>query len=222
MTIERANYREYRTIDKAAWGRGPWDTEPDKAQWVDAATGLDCLIVRNRMGTLCGYVGVPETHPWFKTSYNDVDVDVHGGLTFSDQCQDMSHVVFEKWSARLAKARQEMIRLPAGDSARMVATQGHLDGDYAQWLAYMETTAICHVPAPGADDHVWWFGFDCGHAWDLMPGTEAALAGIYAREGKPRPTRLRDDDVYRDWAYVTSQIEWLAAQLDAAGSPVHG
>ena len=35
--------REYRTVDKSTWARGPWDTEPDKMQWRDEATGLDCL-----------------------------------------------------------------------------------------------------------------------------------------------------------------------------------
>lgn len=28
---------------------------------------------------------------------------------------------------------------------------------------------ICHVPTAGEDD-VWWFGFDCGHAFDYLPG----------------------------------------------------
>lgn len=66
---------------------GPWTTEPDKAQWVDPDTGLDCLIVRNRGGALCGYVGVPVEHPAFGQDYNDVDVHVHGGLTYADTCQ---------------------------------------------------------------------------------------------------------------------------------------
>lgn len=66
---------------------GPWQDEPDKVQWVDEATGLDCLIVRNPvMGNLCGYVGVPEGHPEFGKGYDDVPVNVHGGLTYADGC----------------------------------------------------------------------------------------------------------------------------------------
>ena len=53
---------EYRTMDKSVWGPGPWQNEPDKRQWQDEATGLPCLIVRNSMGALCGYVGVSEGH----------------------------------------------------------------------------------------------------------------------------------------------------------------
>jgi len=77
---------EYRTIDKSAWTRGPWDDEPDKRQWQDAETGLPCLIVRNRLGALCGYVGVAPGHPAHGQHYDSVEADVHGGLTFSHGC----------------------------------------------------------------------------------------------------------------------------------------
>lgn len=30
--------------DKSSWARGPWDEEPDKAQWVDESTGLALLF----------------------------------------------------------------------------------------------------------------------------------------------------------------------------------
>jgi hypothetical protein len=66
---------------------GPWISEPSKMQWVDEATGLPCLIVRGGVGSLCGYVGVPSSHPFHKRFYDDVPVDVHGGLTYSDSCQ---------------------------------------------------------------------------------------------------------------------------------------
>lgn len=75
--------------DKKDWRRGAWDEEPDKAHWVDSTTGLDCLIVRGGSGALCGYVGVPESNSeCFGKDYDDVDVDVHGGLTFSSACQE--------------------------------------------------------------------------------------------------------------------------------------
>lgn len=93
--------KTYTTIEKDNWGDGPWQAEPDKIQWVDEATDLDCLIVRNRLGALCGYVGVPPEHPWHRKDYSDkvvaggdewdgrIDgiIDVHGGLTYADACQ---------------------------------------------------------------------------------------------------------------------------------------
>ena len=148
---------------------GPWKDEPDKVQWVDETTGLDCLILRNRWGNLCGYVGVPETHPWYGKSYSkcmeegcekeycydhapESLVEVHGGLTFSDFCHE-----------------------GRGDDA------------------------ICHVPYEGRPE-VYWFGFDCGHAFDLQPSS------IFT---------IDIDAVYRDIPYVKNEVAHLASQLAA-------
>ena len=86
---------EYTTIDKSEWPAGVWQDEVDKAVWVDETTGLDCMIHRGpHGGHLCGYVGVPEGHPWFEVDYDDVrcgDEDqswpsVNGGLTYAGFC----------------------------------------------------------------------------------------------------------------------------------------
>jgi hypothetical protein len=131
--------REYRTVDKTEWGPGPWQDEPDKAQWIDPATGLDCLLVRNGGGALCGYVGLPPEHPWHGKDYGQCltrcgddfcyehspgsAVCVHGGLTFSAGCANTDD----------------------------------------------ESRHICHVPLPGRPHDVWWFGFDCAHSGDESP-----------------------------------------------------
>lgn len=81
--------KEYTTVDKSSWGEGAWQHEPDKVQFVDEATGLPCLIVRNFGGALCGYVGVPQTHPAYGKHYDDPECggfDVHGGITFTGKC----------------------------------------------------------------------------------------------------------------------------------------
>ena len=82
--------QEWTNVDRSDWGsiEGDWDDEPDKIQWVDPETDLDCLIVRGPHGALCGYVGVPESHHYFDKDYDDVPVDVHGGLTFAARCQE--------------------------------------------------------------------------------------------------------------------------------------
>lgn len=146
-----------REMDKSRWGKGPWDQEPDRLEWRDEATGLPCLIVRNDMGALCGYAGVPKGHPWHGLNYTEVDgdIEVHGGLTYANRCQ------------------------------------GH----------------ICHVPAPGEPDDVWWFGFDCSHAFDLTPGLSAFLG---------RGFSFSREETYRDVPYVREQVTRLAGQLAAA------
>lgn len=146
--------------DRSKWGAGEWDGEPDKVQWKDEATSLACLAKRNpSSGAWCGYVGVSDTHPWHKKDYSaeGVDVDVHGGLTYADECQE-----------------------------------GPPD------------QTICHVPAPGEPDSLWWFGFDCMHAWDVAPGYTSSFSF--------------GDAYYRTLDYVRRECTGLARQLAALPS----
>jgi hypothetical protein len=151
---------EYRDPDTKARGlrAGPWSSEPSKMQWVDRASGLPCLIVRNGLGALCGYAGVTPGHPLHGKGYDYADdIEVHGGLTFADSCQ------------------------PTTDEAH----------------------GICHIPEPGTPHDVWWFGFDCAHCFDLVPGM--------------RHDFNRDGSEYRDIGYVASEVTKLAAQLHQRG-----
>lgn len=81
--------KSYTTIDKSDWPNGEWQDEPDKMQFVDEATGYPCLIVRNILGCLCGYVGITRDHFLHGVDYSNAkfnNIEVHGGLTFSDKC----------------------------------------------------------------------------------------------------------------------------------------
>lgn len=78
---EALNYK----VDRAGWPSGPWDSEPDRIDFGHA--GLPCLMLRNSGGYWCGYVAVEEGHPLFKADYEDADLDVHGGITFSGECR---------------------------------------------------------------------------------------------------------------------------------------
>jgi hypothetical protein len=159
-------WRNVPDAERVEWGEGPWQHEPDKAQWIDPATGLDCLIVRNFGGALCGYVAVPAGHPLHGKEYDAAPDEAHhaahGGLTFSNGCDHSK------------------------DPAR----------------------GICHIPAPGRSDDVWWLGFDCSHHTDLSPGQAAR----YARRGM---SGLFDQGEYRDFDYVQQRCAKLAAALAA-------
>ncbi len=51
-------------------------------EWEHA--GLKCAVVQSREKEhRCGYVRVPPGHPLHGKSYDDPNVDVHGGLTFA-------------------------------------------------------------------------------------------------------------------------------------------
>jgi hypothetical protein len=69
---------------KETWANGPWMEEPDRKQWQHA--GYACLIVRNHMGALCGYVGIPEDHPDFEADCMNVDIKAHGGVNYCGHC----------------------------------------------------------------------------------------------------------------------------------------
>lgn len=86
MGERRKNLTEINLTDKSTWPAGAWQIEPDFVYYQDYQTKLHCLIQRNNYGSLCGYVAIEKDHPYFGIDYNDyetVDIQVHGGLTFS-------------------------------------------------------------------------------------------------------------------------------------------
>ena len=122
---------------------GPWQDEPDKLGWVDSATGLSCLILRARNGTLSGYVAVNTEHPLFGFDYRAVPADLgiqpHGGLNYSAACDEEAD---ERVSVcHITKPPRERVRQPRGEQER-----------------------------PTFNEEQWWFGFACDKSYDLRPG----------------------------------------------------
>ncbi len=194
--MTQLHVREYRTADKSEWGDGPWQNEPDKMQWVDEATGLPCLIVRNRSGALCGYAGVPNTHPWYKKQYNDpieqrrdpTDIPVEGAPFGAMVAAILGEESFEEYATTV----EGNVRVHGGLSYSDLCQHGD-----------DEAHGVCHVPEPGSPDDIWWFGFDCAHANDACPGVN------YFHD-------MSDFQTYRDIEYVRGEVEGLARDLAAA------
>jgi hypothetical protein len=70
-----------------------------------------------------------------------------------------------------------------------------------------EAHAICHVPGPGEPDKVWWFGFDCAHGHDCIPG-------MGSMPYLPVMTEIFSNvHEYRDLNYVKENCRQLAVQL---------
>lgn len=44
--------------------------------------GYAAQVVAQPMGHRCGYITVPSTHPAYGKDYADLDIEVHGSLTF--------------------------------------------------------------------------------------------------------------------------------------------
>jgi len=77
--------------DKENWARGEWDNEPDDFEWIHEESGYHCILKRNHSGVWCGYVMVPDGHPYHGLEYMDdrvIDLYVHGGLTYSAPAGD--------------------------------------------------------------------------------------------------------------------------------------
>lgn len=69
-----------------------------------------------------------------------------------------------------------------------------------------ETTGICHVPAAGEPEHVWWLGFDCAHCDDFSPRDAARFNDGY-------PFGQIEGTSYKTLGFVRNQCARLAAQL---------
>jgi len=121
-----------------------WLDEPNREEFEHA--GLKCLIIRHpELGHLCGYLAVKRGHPCYGKFYDYLPyedlfpVDVHGGLTFSQEGDGKEY--------------------PKG---------------------------------------YWWLGFDCAHAYDIVPFM---------------PSALSQHGSYKNFNYVRQEIKKLVAQV---------
>jgi hypothetical protein len=219
MSVPEIEYSEI--VDKSEWARGPWDTEPDKAQWQDRATGLPCLIVRSRIGALFGYVGVLPGHPLHGVEYGQCPqrcgedwcehrpeeiLDAHGGIKFTEGRADISPEAWERWRAELLARDEEAKKYPHGEAAELLTAWREALENHDEWKQRVQQSRVCHIPGQGDTDDVWWFGFDCADMGDLCP--QMSTWGV---------PRLRTvlSETYKDVAFVKAECAKLAKQLRA-------
>ena len=137
----------------------PWENEPNEA--VFEASGLKCKIHRvMRSGHLCGYVGVPASHPWFGKQYSDSVLAPAGALERSIDVDRISVIALF-----------------------CAAGQDHEEGHHRIELLVDVHGGLTWSDA--GDDELeglWVFGFDCAHAGDLCPEAAkrySSFDGIY-------------------------------------------
>jgi hypothetical protein len=193
---------------------GEWDNEPDKIQWLDEDTGLDCLMVRNHFGSWCGYVGVTEGHPLFGVGYdteNPVLLKMRDDMLQKPVPANPSFAVcIAMLSGELNPSPATVLDVHGGITfadfcSEPTEEQWIKDGRdklFSEWCDEQNAHRICHVPLPGRPAKVWWFGFDCCHSGDFSPGTRRF----------PDLNSWRSD-VYRNRAYVEEEVTKLARQL---------
>lgn len=181
------NKKQQKPVDRSGWAKGPWDGEPDRAEWEHA--GLPCLAVRNDSGAWCGYAAVPPSHPLHSVNYGDE------ASALSARLEALKERPVQESDLTVAR----MLSMLTGSLSPTPDTVIDVHGG----LTYSGACAgrICRVPKPGEPDNVWWFGFDCAHSGDLIPRLRARIG------------RLDEYETYRDLAYVQAQTNALAEQL---------
>jgi hypothetical protein len=138
------------------WGPGPWQDEPDRLEWKDERTGLACKILRNTtLGNLCGYVGLPATHPYFGWNYGD-DIKLAPGDLEDSTINDVG--IFEAFIYAM-RGGTKRGTIPLGMTLK---AHGGIT-----WTGTMHND----------DAGLWWIGFDTGHCDDLSPGLK--VMGIH-------------------------------------------
>lgn len=135
----------------------PWLTEPDAVDFT--SSGLPCAIRRGPAKALCGYVGVPASHPLHSKGYSDT-----------------------------VKAPDSLKSEPLGKRGIMalLCAASDLEAGLARLDVLFDvhgslTYADKHCPEGGeAPEGFWWFGFDCSHCDDLCPAYDSTMrSGVY-------------------------------------------
>jgi len=79
---------------------------------------------------------------------------------------------------------------------------------------YDPSIGVCHTPEKGKTDDVWWFGFDCAHANDLVPTFLTTFRGSPLGVDFPEAAAtIINSGIYRDLRYVQDECAMLAHQL---------
>ncbi len=137
-------------------GPGPWETEPDKLAWRDAATGKDCILLRQHAGEWAGYVGVEPSHPLWGYSVDAVPavagIHVHGPLDYAESCEEEER--------------------PQVSVCHLLG--GHPPRDQRPRRS-RSSVADNNLP------DTWWFGFTADRPGDLVPNYRRTLE---AEEGR--------------------------------------
>ena len=141
----------YHNPDRRPSGDGPWNNEADKVAWVDEATGFGCIMLRQKNGTISGYVGVGPEHPLFGFEADAVPLGVsnvvHGGVTYGKACEVNRF-------ARVAWGEPRKERYTVCHTTRVRTVQNY--------RTVQTTDDEFH-------EDLWWLGFDTDHPGDLVP-----------------------------------------------------
>ena len=112
------------TCSKEHLPQGPWTEDIEKYPervYEFPSNGYACKIVRQKGWNWNGYITLPLTHPDYGKNYNDIDVHVHGGLTFSENGRfgfDCAHLTTDIIPIHFYLNKKDPVLFPLFDGPR--------------------------------------------------------------------------------------------------------
>lgn len=179
---------------------------------ADPATGYERAVYRTRIGAYCGYVRVPDSHPLYRVNYREqrtlLDEDGTGLVEGTN----------ESIMERILHDAEKGIISPAPGEAPEAILSCHGGITYSGFLG-------------DETEKEWWFGFDCAHLGDYVPGVADSYMEMRVAE-PDNPLWLRaeeelhewtEDEVWEECANLARQLKEIEdARKDAAGIRVRG
>ena len=211
--------RSWTYLDRSQWSRGEWDDEPDKMQWSDGVTGLPCLIVRNDLGSLCGYVGVTEGHPLFAIDYASCSLPTAKPRgPEPDNESVFSEWMKERRAAQLiCDASDELNHCEHRPENMLNAHGGITFTNFGERYPEFPERGVYHESSPGETEpeRVWWIGFDCAHYGDMQPFM--LLTEMWMNPPFDNTIILDDPNLtYKDFEYVRNECKKIVDQLNVS------
>ena len=204
---------------KEKWIDGPWKQEPDRIEWKH--NGMNCLAQRAPVtGSWCGYVGLPKSHPLYGFFYGECTIGCEPPREtdwefLTKEAEEEGGTLranVNRSFADLKKSR--LLDNPPRCHSYNHSPEAVLDvhGGITYAASCEDNEVICHKAAPGEDDNLWWFGFDCAHSGDLSPKMNS-LHRMIPELGTNWGNWLNDWEKYRDVNYIREETNHLAGQL---------
>lgn len=153
--------------------------------WITPA-GYRAVVIMTERGHRCGYVGVSQDHPLYRTDYSATT----------------PAIIPPNGDDEIGLRNPITLLLMAGDPDNWETPESAIDVHGS--LTYSDGGEGSDYPVIS---DLWWFGFDCAHYGDIP--TPEAQAAETARYGHPMNTH----GVHRTLEYCIQQCESLAEQL---------
>lgn len=202
-----------RDVPRALWGEGPWLQEPDEARWVHR--GVVCVALRNLevTGSWCGYASVAPGHPFWGKRYDEcvLGCPPQPKTEWPEPAKDdPAHALWEM---------QQRMKTSGTQMAAFFRDHDTYACDHAP-EDFITVHGGLTFGGPGynhgLDVSLWWFGFDCGHAWDYAPKMHALLNQLELEKPWKKDWGIEDGpsfEVYRDLPFVKHEVNRMARQL---------